>query len=284
MAVDVVPALNSAITTTFRSRMMRDKRIAKVSRRIRDGTATLEDAHEYAAAVGENASHALVRNITAQALPDGRFYYNIAQRTVKPLLKTSYELINDAADEIQAVVDRKQKVRLNPVRADFPEGRVDGLIKEIADRTDEPEEALKWLGEPIVNNAEAFADDYMQANAEFRVRSGMRAKITRSAESDCCKWCAALAGSWDYGDEPKEIYARHEFCRCSVVYTAERKAQNVWSKAQWQPTAAEYDRMRSARGPTTMTASQRMEVLRQREADAESVAERRARAQANRRR
>ena len=47
MAADVVPALNEAIMTSYRSRMNRDARIRRVSKRIKDGTATLQDGHTY---------------------------------------------------------------------------------------------------------------------------------------------------------------------------------------------------------------------------------------------
>ena len=50
MAADVVPALNDEIMTSFRSRMNKDARIRRVSKRIKDGTATLQDGHTYAAA------------------------------------------------------------------------------------------------------------------------------------------------------------------------------------------------------------------------------------------
>lgn len=263
MAADVVPALNEAIMTSYRSRMNRDARIRRVSKRIKDGTATLQDGHTYAAAAGENMSSALRSVLTPENLPDGKLYYNIADRTIKPALRETYNTVNTTAADVQKIVDRKSKIRMASVRADFPEDRIDGLIEKVVENIDDVDGALKWIGEPIVNNVEAFFDDFVDRNAEVRVRSGMQAKITRTAESNCCPWCADKEGSWDYGDEPDDVYARHEYCRCTVTYTADRKAQNVWSKEQWEPSPEAYDRMRSAaaRTPQPMTQSERADAI-----------------------
>ncbi|MBR4090416.1 MAG: hypothetical protein IKK28_06010 [Mogibacterium sp.] len=176
--------------------------------------------------------------------------------------------MNDTATQVQRIADRRARLRIGSVQAEFPEERVDGLINKMTENVDDIAGALKWIEEPIVNNVEAFFDDFVDKNAEVRVRSGLEAKITRTAEAHCCDWCAEKEGSWDYGDEPDDVYARHEYCRCTVTYTAERKAQNVWTKEQWEPTPAAYDRMReaAARAPQPMTQEERAEAIAERRA------------------
>ena len=105
MAADVVPVLNEKIQTSFQSNMMRDRRIAQISKRIRDGTATFVDGHDYAERLGESLSKALISNLNEENLPDGRLYYNIAKRTVTPALRNNYELTNEAAEQIQSIID-----------------------------------------------------------------------------------------------------------------------------------------------------------------------------------
>lgn len=82
MATDVVPVLNERIQTSFQGNMMKDRRVLQISNRIRDGTATFKDGHDYAERLGENLSKSLVKNLNESTLPDGRLYYNIANRTV----------------------------------------------------------------------------------------------------------------------------------------------------------------------------------------------------------
>ena len=58
--------------------------------------------------------------------------------------------------------------------------------------------------------------------------------ITRKAVSGCCEWCTAMAGRYVYGEEPDDIYRRHDNCDCTVTFENGRKRQDVWSKRTWE--------------------------------------------------
>lgn len=246
MAADVVPVLNERIQTSFKSYVMKDRRIAQISKRIRDGTATFVDGHDYAERLGENLSRALLENLRADTLPDGKLYYNIAKRTVTPALETNYELTNEAAADIQKLLDVKVGIGLGAVKADFPDQRIQGLIDKMTADGITLENALVWLMEPIVNNSEAFFDDFIDSNAKFRNDVGLKATITRKVAGNCCDWCAAMAGTYDYASAPDDIYRRHEFCRCTVTYQSGKTSQNVWTKRQWESSPEELEKRKSS--------------------------------------
>lgn len=234
MAADVVPALKEAIETRFQNGVMRDLRAIRISKRIRDGTATLSDAHEYSQALGESLSKALTNTLTAENLPNGTLYYNIAQRTVVPELQKTHQLVNEIARDIQEITDKKAGIGLKSVVAKFPELRISDLIDKMTEEGISLEDAVKCLGEPIVNNSEAFVDDFVEANCKFRTEVGLKTRIVRKAEAKCCEWCAALEGSYEYGKAPEDIYRRHEFCRCTVTFETDKISQDVWSKRTWK--------------------------------------------------
>ena len=268
MAADVVPQLNEAIQTSFKTNVMKDRKIAQISKRIRDGTATFVDGHDYAERLGENLSKALQDNLTAQTLPDGRLYYNIAKRTVTPALEENYELTNEIAADIQKMLDAKANIGLGAVKADFPKERIQGLIDKMTADGITLEEALIWLAEPIINNSEAFFDDFIDSNAKFRNDVGLKATLTRTVEAGCCEWCSNLAGTYDYATAPREIYQRHEFCRCAVTYQCAKKSQNVWTKREWESSTEEIDRRKSVgSNKTELTAMERIEAAAQIERD-----------------
>lgn len=266
MAKDVVPELVKAIGKAFDTHTGNDRTLARVTKRIRDGTATQEDGHIYAIRIGKDSSRALRDVLTEENLPDGKLYYNIATRTVIPTLENNQELVNDAASQIQKRQDARKKLSLNPVRPSFPQERIDGLIEKMTADDIELKQALVWIEEPIVNNTEAFFDDFIRENAEFRSGAGLKTKITRIAESNCCPWCAGLEGSWNYGSQPEEIFARHEFCRCTVTYESERTSQNVWSKRSWESTPEELAR-REDTAPRIKTKYERAQTLERLEKD-----------------
>ena len=263
MAADVVPVLNEKIQTSFQSNMMRDRRIAQISKRIRDGTATFVDGHDYAERLGESLSKALISNLNEENLPDGRLYYNIAKRTVTPALQNNYELTNEAAEQIQSTIDSRLGIGLKSIKADFPESRIKGLIVKMTTEGISLEDALIWLGEPIINNSEAFFDDFIDSNAKFRSEAGLKATITRIAEANCCPWCDSLAGTYEYGSAPDDIYRRHQYCRCTVTYQTGKKSQNVWSKSQWESSPEEIDRRKTIGQKSTISAAERIEQAAQ---------------------
>lgn len=263
MAADVVPVLNEKIQTSFQSNMMRDRRIAQISKRIRDGTATFVDGHDYAERLGESLSKALISNLNEENLPDGRLYYNIAKRTVTPALQNNYELTNEAAEQIQSTIDSRLGIGLKSIKADFPESRIKGLINKMTTEGISLEDALIWLGEPIINNSEAFFDDFIDSNAKFRTEAGLKATITRIAEANCCPWCDSLAGTYEYGSAPDDIYRRHQYCRCTVTYQTGKKSQNVWSKSQWESSPEEIDRRKTIGQKSTISAAERIEQAAQ---------------------
>ena len=273
---DVVPGLLSEIETAFKSHNMTDRKLATVSKRIRDGTATQIDGHTYAERLGKNASKALQDVLIEENLPDGKLYYNIATRTVIPTLENNQALINEAATEIQKTIDVKNKIHLNPVKPVFPAERINGLIDKMTADDITLEEALVWIREPIVNNSEAFFDDFIRENAQFRNEAGMKSTITRVAEYKACDWCKNLEGTYEYGKHPSEIFARHEFCRCEVTFTSNRTSQNVWSKKSWKSSEEELAR-RVGTKPQSMTVQERQDLLERLDKEKQSNAKKRRR-------
>ena len=43
-----------------------------------------------------------------------------------------------------------------------------------------------------------------------------------------------MAGRFEYGEEPDDIYRRHDNCDCTVTFENGSKRQNVWSKREWE--------------------------------------------------
>lgn len=233
MAKDIAPALLEAIQKDFARHIKTDAAITQIISHIRNGTAKLDEIHDYAQHLGEALSASLVENMTESALPDGRLYWNIADRTIRPMLESNYALTNDAAITVQKAIDEAQGIGLNAVRGELPTARIKGLVDQAVE--EETFEAMQaWLKEPVINTTESFFDGFVQANAGFRYKSGMSPRIVRTVAGSCCNWCASVAGTYDYGSEPKDVYRRHQYCRCIVTFESGRQRQNVWSKKIWE--------------------------------------------------
>ena len=117
------------------------------------------------------------------------------------------------------------------------EGRVKAIIEK-ACSGESFDDVAYVLDEPVKNTMQSFVDDFVRNNADQLRQMGMRPKITRRVVGSCCEWCAALAGTYDYGTEPKpDFYRRHDHCRCAVIYDpGTGKVQDVHSR-KWYATA-----------------------------------------------
>lgn len=93
--------------------------------------------------------------------------------------------------------------------------------------------AIENAAAALENAASSIVTDYIQENVEYRASSGLNETIIREELASCCKWCHALAGEYEYGMEPSDIYRRHDNCKCIVLFKSAKGYQNVWSKNQY---------------------------------------------------
>lgn len=227
---DIAPQLLRQIQTRFSERVAASPKIRALEQRIRVGTATYEDAGNYAYLIGEALSQALGDFLTTEALPDGRMYYNIAQRVLTPLLEEDHAIVSEAAARVQAALNQKAGIGIKPQIVAADQDRISGIIGKISDAEDFSKVA--WvLEEPIKNFSQSIVDTILRENVNFQGKAGLRPKIIRKAEGKCCNWCSKLAGVHDYPDVDEDVYRRHERCRCIVEYDpGDGRRQNVHTK------------------------------------------------------
>lgn len=241
---DIVPGLLEKIQSQFDERTYNSDKLKKTLKLMKVKKATYLDVNDFAVEVGEILADVLGSNITAGVLPNGNMYFNIADRLLNPTMQKNFELITGFAEDVQTDLNHAAGLKLKAQIPGISQDRIDGIVNRISSEPDF--EKVKWLlDEPIVNFSQSIVDDAIRANATFHAKAGLRPKITRRVSGRACDWCKKLAGTYDYGEEPKDVYRRHERCRCTVDYNpGEGKRQDVWSKAWANP---EKDAKASAR-------------------------------------
>ena len=73
------------------------------------------------------------RALKKESLPDGKLYWNIADRTIRPLLTEVHRRVNDAAAAVLAAENKRNGIGLKPMRGPWPENRVKDLIDKIVE-------------------------------------------------------------------------------------------------------------------------------------------------------
>lgn len=129
---DIVPALYEKILNDFNIQVNSNAEVRAFLRKKLNGKATSEDVSLYAGALGHCASEALLKNLTPETVPDGILYWNIADRTVRPLLEEVYKRVNEAASEITQIEDEKLGINVKPQWGEFPEERIKALLDQLA--------------------------------------------------------------------------------------------------------------------------------------------------------
>ncbi|MGH0006942.1 hypothetical protein [Enterococcus gallinarum] len=84
---DIVPALLEEIQNEFDKRTYNSKRLKKALLLLQNKKASYLDVNNFAIEIGEILSDVLRTKITAEVLPDGKMYFNIADRILNPTMK-----------------------------------------------------------------------------------------------------------------------------------------------------------------------------------------------------
>lgn len=233
---DIVPDIFEKIEKTFKLKTKESKIIKEKLKALKDKRATYQDANDFAIELGDILASAFSSNIRTEDLPDGKMYYNIAKRLIEPNMVRNYDLVGDYASLVQESLNNQAQISIEAQKADLNQDRIDKLVDKISEY--DSFEKGKWLlDEPIKNFTQSIVDDTIKKNADFHYKAGLRPKIIRREKGNCCDWCKAIAGVYDYQEVKNtgnNVYRRHRYCRCTVdYYPGDGKKQDVWSK-KWK--------------------------------------------------
>lgn len=224
MEKDIVPALLELIENDFNEKTYNSEVLRKAIQALRDKKATYQNANEFAIEIGEILAEVLNTHITVETLPNGKIYFNIADRIMNSTMKKNFDLITGYAIDVQTELNHAAGLKLKGQKSTLNQSRIDGIVERLS--TAEEFEQIKWiLGEPIVNYSQSIVDDMVRTNAEFQAKVGLGPKIIRKPDSNPCNWCRNLVGEYDYSeviDQGNDVFRRHDYCRCTVIFEPRR--------------------------------------------------------------
>lgn len=230
---DIAPKLYEQIKEEYDRKITNSERLSTLSKKLEKGAATYKEAHEFAIESGEILSQVFQNNLSSSVLPDGKLYYNIAERIIRPMMGDLYEGVADYSKEVQTLLNKKQKIGIKAIKSEINEDKIQGIIN-ITSGKEKFDDIAYMLGEPIVNFSQTIVDDTVRANADFQYKSGLSSKIIRTSTGKCCKWCDNLAGVYEYeevSDTGNNVFRRHKYCKCLVEYDGgDGKRINVHTK------------------------------------------------------
>ena len=186
-------------------------------RKLDAGIGTYEEAEGIAEVLGDEIARQLASLYTPEQL---EVYARAGHNLVSMVSETAQQNLNDAA-----------RIGLKPMTTKYPRAKVDALAAELASVASEslPEEIRNTVPTLLMG----MVDDIVKYNADFQADSGLKPVIVRTwsgsypnHDTKHTDWCHDLAGEYEYGKEPRRVYARHKGCRCRVEYFPDKAAKS----------------------------------------------------------
>lgn len=193
-----------------------DPKVKKAIERLDAGYGTYKEVNTIAIQTGKRIADEMSISFDEEAL--------------RRYLVSGHEIINMAAETAQTNLNTAAKIGIKPKLTKTPNYKIDQAVARIA--AAEPEAAATMCSNVVPTLMLEMVDDISKYNMDFQAESGLYPIIRRtwsgsypSHDTKHTDWCHDLAGEWEYGDEPREVYARHEGCQCTVEYFPNKLAK-----------------------------------------------------------
>lgn len=220
-------AKEKTVRDAFNKLFEENKNIESIYKKVRNGSATYEEAHKFAGEIGNILAKVFDDTIDPNNLDDTALYI------VENMLTQNVRLTSAVCEGVQDNLNAAARVGLKPKEpnANAMRDRIKRTVQGVAD-VGATESAGAMLNANTKTLTLAVVDTWVRTNADFQAKAGLEPVIVRkwdgtegSHDTRHTDKCADWAGTYVYGEEPKEIYIRHRGCGCIVAYYPDKDAQ-----------------------------------------------------------
>ena len=202
------------LVEVLRSKSADDPALRALLKSIDSGKANFRDTAQYSIRYSHQLGNILSENVL-DIPPDVR------ETAAEELLKYGYDDMNTILAEVQKSLDEQAGIHIRPQKADFPSERVQHFAHSLIDPTVEDSIIKRRARSGSETITKSFHDSFIKKNAQFRNDAGLKCYITREG-SNCCKWCSEVAGRYEFGSQPSDIFRRHDNCDCTIDYDGQK--------------------------------------------------------------
>ena len=182
--------------------------------------------------LGENLANHILE------LPPNEGRSEVCQR----LLKDHFDEISRNFEQVQSNLDREKGIQLQTQFPEFPAERAKTVGDSLKDTTVSNETIQRRCRNAVSNVANSMHDNLIKENAKIRHDLGLKPIIQRFG-SGCCKWCAEISGKYRFGEQPDDIFRRHDNCTCIIIYDTQvlrgAKTENGGRSKTWTEVSPE---------------------------------------------
>lgn len=230
--VDVAPELQEELLKAFKDALSGNSELKTLNTRLLRGTANYTDANRVAEIVGNSASDAMKNVLTADKLPNGRLYYNIGDRTVRPLMEMADTYTADYTRLMQNSMNKKAGISMKSTAPSPNSKDIHDMVGRL-DSFDNVKDGQFVMDSWAKKNVKDTVKDFIKVNQKIMADAGLHPVLVRTAEANCCDWCASLAGEYNYWEVNKgdDVWRFHDGCDCTLeFYPTVGPSQTVWER------------------------------------------------------
>lgn len=179
--------------------------------------------------VGELLAQVYRDEISSDVLPDGKMYWNIANKVIKEPLENNYHLAVEAGMKAIEAQNKAKGFGLKVVRPKLAADHIEGLMNKVSD-AEKYDDVAFALDRPVANFTAKACDDTVQANADFQSEAGLSVKVVRTPRgAHTCDWCKSVAGSYDYSKVKNghDVWRRHADSDCLIEFVSDKGREEV---------------------------------------------------------
>lgn len=193
-----------------------DPKMKKAIARLDKGIGTYKDVNNMAVFIGRRIAEEMDISFSEEALTN--------------YLVAGHGLVAMSAETAQTNLNRAAKIGLKPKTTKAPNAKIAQAVETVS--AAEPEAVATICDSVVPTLMLEMVDDIQRYNADFQRDSGLHPMIRRtwsgmygSHDTRHTDNCEQMAGEWEYGDHPDDVFWRHEGCRCTVEYFPNKNAE-----------------------------------------------------------
>lgn len=243
MSTDIAPEIYENIQADFKAGVNGNKTVQKAMRTIIRGKGSQKTMTTLAEQFGREASRALRGNLILSQLPNQTLYWNIAERTIQPLLIQAYKTVNYYATIQQDWSDKRAGLGVKILQGTNPVSRA-LTVMEMAVNSVTQDELRNALTDPTITAVRKYYDDFQAENMRLRNEMGLETTVVRVYDGvglkggkEPCEWCISREGVYSYEDAVANgVFERHPGCGCTIEYhtSAGSERQSDWTTNTWE--------------------------------------------------
>jgi hypothetical protein len=216
--------INNQVYLQINNDIKRSLTIKNAVKRLGRKKATYHDINNVSKRVSKSISDNL-KTVYKKAPEKQLLTFAGVNSVIGSKIKYGSDIINTFAKLVQNSLDEKTGRSLNVLDGVIPSERTYKILNAVIDNFGNLEKVQQLLSSPLKNVIGSSLTSFIDNNASFRERAGVKTYVSRFITSDtACSWCVEMAYEGTYSEfkqNSNNSLGQHDNCTCEIEMWSE---------------------------------------------------------------